>query len=90
MACFGRLATRVCLHVMQKEKLGREAEGHPDLASISQLFTDELSGTAVSNEQHKADSSESLEVCDTLHMSKKKMALLQNVHIKEKEKQPGP
>ena len=40
--------------------------------------------------QAKADSNESkLQVCDTLAMSKKEMALLQNVHIKEKEKQHG-
>lgn len=88
MACFGRLATRLCLHVMQKEKLGREVDGHKDIPTMSKLFTDELGGIAVA--QAKADSSESkLQVCDTLAVSKKEMALLQNVHIKEKEKQHG-
>lgn len=88
MACFGRLATRLCLHVMQKEKLGREVDGHKDIPTISKLFTDELGGIAVA--QAKADSNEpKLQVCDTLAMSKKEMALLQNVHIKEKEKQHG-
>ena len=71
--------------MVQKEKLGREADGHPDLSAISKLFTDELAGTYMSNAEPKGDNQESsLEVCDTLAMSKKQMALLQNVRIKEK------
>ena len=90
MACFGRLACRVCLHVMQKEKMGREVDGHKDLPAIAKLFTEELAGTAVLQAQPKSDKNDQkLEVCETLTMSKKSMALLQNGHIKEKEKQLG-
>ena len=55
---------------MQKEKLGREVDGHKDIPTISKLFTDELGGIAVA--QAKADSNESkLQVCDTLAMRQK-------------------
>ena len=91
MATFGRLAVRACLHVVQKEKLGKEPDGHKDLKTIGQLFVDELSSTqslpAPQDEDTKNEMA--LKVCDTLGMSKAELAFLQHVHIKVAHKQLG-
>lgn len=88
IATFGRLAVRACLHVLGKEKMGREADGHKDLQTIGQLFVDELSSAqsapATQNEDTKNEVT--LKVCDTLGMSKAEVAFLQNAHIKVAQK----
>eukprot|EP00438_Fugacium_kawagutii_P022896 Skav224158 [mRNA] locus=scaffold2007:112782:115211:+ [translate_table: standard] len=85
IATFGRLAVRACLHVLQKEKMGREVDGHKDLKTIGQLLVDKLNlSQAAQNEDPKKEVA--LQVCDTLNMSQAEMAFLQNGHMKVAEK----
>lgn len=89
MATFGRLAARLCLHVMQKERMGREPDGHKDVPTIGKLFVDELSSTQGPSASEDTKNEAVLKVCDTLGMSKAELAFLQNAHMKVAHKQLG-
>ena len=50
---FGTYCTRVMLHVLKKENLGREPSGHADLGAITSLFAaavEKLKGSAISSQ----------------------------------------
>ena len=84
MGSFGRLCCRVTLHVLGKEKHGREPHGHENLEVICKLFTDELNGlgkpTAVASSSKCEENS--LEAHNVLASSAIQVALLQNPNLK--------
>ena len=87
VGAFGRLCVRVCLHVLNKEKAGREPDGFEDLQQIAGKFAEDLQGMAPM--QAEASSSTDIQVSNVLSASKAELALLQNKHIKVGEMQPG-
>ena len=84
MGAFGRLCCRVTLHVLSKERFGREPHGHENLEVICKLFTDELNGlkkpTAVASSSMSDESN--LQVHDVLASTPMQVALLQNPSLK--------
>ena len=88
VGAFGRLCVRVCLHVLNKEKAGREPDGFEDLQEIAGKFTEDLQGMA-QVQAAASPSSTAIQVSNVLSASKAELALLQNKHIKVNEMHLG-
>ena len=88
VGAFGRLCVRVCLHVLNKEKAGREPDGFEDLQQIAGKFAEDLQGMAHMQAEASASSTD-IQVSNVLSASKAELALLQNKHIKVGEMHPG-
>jgi len=88
VGAFGRLCVRVCLHVLNKEKAGREPDGFEDLQEIAGKFTEDLQGMA-QVQAAVSPSSTDIQVSNVLSASKAELALLQNKHIKVNEMHLG-
>lgn len=84
MGSYGRLCCRLTLHILGKEKHGREPHGHENLEAICRLFTDELNGLKKASSVGSSSSCEqkSLEVHNVLASSAIQVALLQNPNLK--------
>ena len=78
---FGKLLVRVVLHLCDKEKNGRETSVYPDLQSIVQKFSDEVSCSS-SASASSAAIAKAEEIHDLLTMKDAgQQALLQNKHL---------
>ena len=82
LAAFGRLCTRLTLHVLKKEKHGREPAGHESI-SICTLFAADLAGGAKPSRKEEAKPTVELEVKNVLASTPAELALLQNPHMKQ-------
>ena len=85
--CFGKLQVRVILHILKKEKHGREPKGYKDLAEIFKLYEQELAGkTAL-----EATSAKSSEGAKTLQeQTPSAIALMKNKQLKLGELYTNP
>ncbi|CAL1153508.1 unnamed protein product [Cladocopium goreaui] len=84
LAAFGRLCTRLTLHVLKKEKHGREPAGHESISAICTLFAADLAGGAKpSVRKEEAKPTVELEVKNVLASTPAELALLQNPHVKQ-------
>ncbi|CAL1171611.1 unnamed protein product [Cladocopium goreaui] len=84
LAAFGRLCTRLTLHVLKKEKHGREPAGHESINAICTLFAADLAGGAKpSVRKEEAKPTVELEVKNVLASTPAELALLQNPHMKQ-------
>ncbi|CAL1159306.1 unnamed protein product, partial [Cladocopium goreaui] len=84
LAAFGRLCTRLTLHVLKKEKHGREPAGHESISAICILFAADLAGGAKpSVRKEEAKPTVELEVKNVLASTPAELALLQNPHVKQ-------
>ena len=81
VASFGRLCVRCILHILQKEKLGREPKGFLDLEEIAKLFAIDLAAIGARASSSKASQQEGLKVENLLEAPPAKVALLQNDHM---------
>ena len=78
LAAFGRLCTRLTLHVLKKEKHGREPAGHESINAICTLFAADLAGGAKpSVRKEEAKPTVELEVKNVLASTPAELALLQ-------------
>ena len=84
VAAYGRLCVRVCLHVVGKEKVGREPAGFKDLHEIAEKFAEELQNP-LPVQAPAASSSSDLPVTNVFTASPAELALVQNQHIKVNE-----
>lgn len=80
---FGRLCARVVLHLLGKEKMGREPQLKDEtLESFGERFCRELMGhEAEATQQSQNEDSQASEVVDVRNMRAVDTALLQNQHM---------
>ena len=81
--CFGRLAVRCTLHLVNKEKMGNEPKGHENMQAIATLFAEELSRrmhTETNQTQDESQESE-LQIHNLLEAKPNQVALLKNNHM---------
>ena len=81
VASYGRLCVRCILRKLQKEKLGREPTGFPDLDEIAKLFANDLQSTSARSASSQANQPEGLKVENLIEATSAKIALLQNEHL---------
>ena len=72
---------RTVLHVLNKEKVGREPKGFENLQAIGELFAKELMGHAADAASVSATEDSQQSVRDVLTASPQELALLQNQHM---------
>ena len=78
---FGRLCVRTVLHVLNKEKVGREPKGFENLNAIGELFAKELMSHAPDALSMTSTDDSQQSVKDVLTASAQELALLQNQHM---------
>ena len=78
---FGRLCVRTVLHVLNKEKVGREPKGFENLNAIGELYAKELMGHESEAASHSVSDESQQSVRDVLKATPQELALLQNQHM---------
>ena len=84
VSCFGKLQVRVILHILKKEKSGREVKVYKDLPEILKAYEEELKATAPSPSA-AATADTSGQVKSLAEQTPSVLALMKHKHLKINE-----
>ena len=81
VASFGKLCVRAVLHLLGREKMGREPKGFHDLKEIGRQFVDDLNSTGKKAECDDSKKDEGLTTHNLVDASASQVAMVQNDHM---------
>ena len=81
VASFGKLCVRAVLHLLGKEKLGREPKGFTDLQEIGRKFLADLKSKGNVAESDDSKKDEGFKMHDLVGASASQVAMVQNDHM---------
>ena len=81
VASFGNLCVRAVLHLLGKEKMGREPKGFHDLKEIGRKFVDDLNSKGKKAECDDSKKDEGFTMHNLVDASASQVAMVQNDHM---------